>query len=132
MVWIVLALVALAVVIVARIYFNARRVQLQGRESWDAKLISTLRSRGYAPFNDYPVDFFLALPDEQACAAVRHALEAEGYSVDVKPVPDDPELHFSLHATKATRLILEIIQEHGQRMTQLATEHHGRYDGWTA
>ena len=31
--------------------------------------------RGYAPFNDYRVDFFLALPDEAACQAARARLE---------------------------------------------------------
>ena len=50
-------------IIVARVYFNMRKVkQANSSESWDEKVIAGLRQRGYAPFNPYPVDFFLALP----------------------------------------------------------------------
>ena len=89
------------------------------------------RSRGYVPFNEYPVDFFLALPDQAATQAVRARLEPE-FSVDIKPMQDDAELPFSLHATKSMRLILPDMQALSARMTALATEFKGRYDGWAA
>jgi hypothetical protein len=130
--WFLLLFVAAAAIIVARIYFNMRRVQRQETESWDAKVIERLRKAGYVPFNEYPVDFFLALPDEAACQSVRARLETEGFRVDVKPVENDPELHFSLHATKSMRLIVPDMQQLTRHMTQLATEHRGRYDGWAA
>jgi hypothetical protein len=130
--WFLLLFVAAAAIIVARIYFNMRRVQRQETESWDAKVIERLRKAGYVPFNEYPVDFFLALPDEAACQSVRARLETEGFRVDVKPVENDPELHFSLHATKSMRLIVPDMQQLSRHMTQLATEHRGRYDGWAA
>jgi hypothetical protein len=100
-------------------------------ESWDEQVIARLRSRGYAPFNDYRVDFFLALPDETACQAARARLEPE-FSVDVKALADDPELHFSLHATKTMRLVVPDMQDISRRLAALAAEFHGRYDGWAA
>jgi hypothetical protein len=129
---IVLFIVAVAI-IVARVYFNMRRLrQASSTESWDEKVIAGLRARGYAPFNPYPVDFFLALPDEAAVQGARARLESEGFGVDVKPLENDPELHFSLHATKTMKLIVPDMQELGRRMTALATEYRGRYDGWAA
>jgi hypothetical protein len=133
MAWIIVLFVVAVGIIVARVYFNLRRLRsASATESWDAKVIEGLRARGYAPFNEYPVDFFLALPDEVACQGVRVRLETEGFSVDLKPLKDDPELNFSLHATKTMRLIVPDMQDLSRRMTALAGEYHGRYDGWAA
>src|ERR1700756_1540821 len=97
----IIVFVVAVAIIIARVYFNMRKLrQASSTESWDEKVIAGLRSRGYAPFNPYPVDFFLALPDEAAVQAVRSRLESEGFGVDVKPLENDPELNFSLHATK--------------------------------
>ena len=129
---IVLFAIAVAI-IVARVYFNMRRLRkANSTESWDEKVIMGLRSRGYAPFNSYPVDFFIALPDDAAVQGARTRLESEGYGVDVKPLENDPELNFSLHATKTMKLVVPEMQEIGRRMTALATEFRGRYDGWAA
>ncbi|TLY60766.1 MAG: ribonuclease E inhibitor RraB [Gammaproteobacteria bacterium] len=106
MFWLIVAFGAATAIIVARIYFNMRKLQGSRTESWDAKVIERLRSQGYAPFNNYQVDFFLALPDETACRGVRARLEPEGFSVDVKPMENDPELCFSLHASKSMRICL--------------------------
>jgi hypothetical protein len=92
-------------------------------------MIAQLRSQGYAPFNDYRVDFFLALPDEAACAKARAALEPE-FTVDTKPMQE--ESGFSLHAAKSMRLVVPNMQEISRRLTALATELGGRYDGWAA
>ena len=120
-------------IIVARVFFNMRKVkQATSSESWDEKVIAGLRQRGYAPFNPYPVDFFLALPDEAAVQGVRSRLESDGFTVDVKPLENDPELHFSLHAKKTMRLIVPDMQELGRKLTAIATEFRGRYDGWAA
>jgi hypothetical protein len=133
MAWIIVLFVVAVGIIVARVYFNMRRLRSASTtESWDATVIEGLRARGYAPFNEYPVDFFLALPDELACQGVRARLESEGFSVDHKPLKDDPELNISLHATKTMRLIVPDMQELTRRMKALATEYHGRYDGWAA
>ena len=133
MAYAIVVFVVAVVIIVARVYFNMRKLrQATSSESWDEKVIAGLRQRGYAPFNPYPVDFFLALPDDAAVQAARTKLEADGFGVDVKPMENDPELHFSLHATKTMRLIVPDMQEIGRRMTALATEHNGRYDGWAA
>jgi hypothetical protein len=130
--WIMLLLLAAALVlIVARIYSKLRTGQKSRAESWDEQVIGRLRSQGYAPFNDYRVDFFLALPDEAACQGARARLEPE-FSVDVKPLANDPELAYSLHATKTMRLVIPDMQEISRRLTALATQFHGRYDGWAA
>lgn len=129
---IIMAFVAASAIILARIYFKIRRIRASQQQSWDARMIEQLRSRGYAPFNDYRVDFFLALPDEAACQAVRTRLEPQGFSVDSKPMSEKTELPFSLHATKSMRLIVPDMQELSRRMTELAGEFHGRYDGWAA
>jgi hypothetical protein len=129
----IVAFIFAVVIIVTRVYFNMRKVkQANSSESWDEKVIAGLRQRGYAPFNPYPVDFFLALPDEAATQNVRTRLESEGFAVDVKPLENDPELHFSLHATKTMRLIVPDMQELGRMLTAMAAEFHGRYDGWAA
>jgi hypothetical protein len=127
----VAALVVALILIVVRVYFKLRAAQRDRVASWDAQLIERLRSRGYVPFNDYPVDFFLALPDQAATQAVRARLEPE-FSVDIKPMQDEAEFPFSLHATKSMRLILPDMQALSARMTALAAEFRGRYDGWAA
>jgi Regulator of ribonuclease activity B len=132
MTWVIVTFVIAAAIIIARIYFKLRKIQGTKQESWDAKIIEQLRSKGYAPFNEYKVDFFLALPDEAACQGVRSRLEGDGFSVDVKPMAEKTDLPFSLHASKTMRLIVPDMQDLSQRMTALAEEFGGRYDGWTA
>ena len=129
--WTLLLLVAALALIAVRIYSKLRLAQKSRAESWDEQVIGRLRSQGYAPFKDYRVDFFLALPDEAACLGARSRLEPE-FSVDVKPLENDPALAYSLHATKTMRLVVPDVQEISRRLTALATEFHGRYDGWAA
>lgn len=131
MTWSVLALLGALGIVVLRIYFTLRAARKSRAESWDEQVIGRLRSQGYAPFHDYRVDFFLALPDEAACAGARARLEPE-FSVDVKPLADDRELSYSLHATKTMRLVVPDMQDISRRLTTLATELRGRYDGWAA
>jgi len=126
-----IALVVALLLIVARVYFKVRAAARNRVATWDAQLIERLRARGYVPFNDYAVDFFLALPNEAACQQVRARLEPE-FSVDIKPMQEQGEFPLSLHATKSMRLILPDMQALSARMTALATEFQGRYDGWAA
>jgi hypothetical protein len=130
---VVIVFVVAMAIIVARVYFNLRRLRRSNStESWDEKVVAGLRARGYAPFNDYPVDFFLALPDEAAVQAAQLRLQSQGFKVDVKPLPDDPQLRFSVHATRTMKLLVPDVQELGRNMSALAGELHGRYDGWAA
>src|SRR5215467_2183826 len=96
--WTVLLLAAALAVIALRIYFKLRETRKLRAESWDEQVIARLRSQGYAPFNDYKVDFFLALPSEAACQGARARLEPE-FHVDVKPLENDPEFINNLEAT---------------------------------
>jgi hypothetical protein len=132
MTWVVVAFVVAAAIIIARIFFKIKSIRGNKQESWDAKIIEQLRSKGYAPFNEYKVDFFLALPDEAACQQVRSRLESEGFSVDTKPMTEKTDLPFSLHASKSMRLIVPDMQALSTRLEALAGEFGGRYDGWTA
>jgi len=118
--------------VVARLYFTLRKMRPAHQESWDEKMVERLRSQGYAPFNQYPIDFFLALPDEATCIAVRARLEPDGFTVDTRPIEDESTLPMSLHATKAMRLILADMVEQSRRFSAIAAEFHGRYDGWAA
>jgi hypothetical protein len=127
----VVLLVAALALIALRVYSKLRASRKLRAESWDEQVIGRLRSQGYAPFKEYQVDFFLALPNEAACAGARARLEPE-FNVDVKPLENDPELAWSLHATKTMRLVVPDMQEISRRLTTLATELHGRYDGWAA
>jgi hypothetical protein len=130
--WVVVAFVVAAAIIIARIFFKIKNIRSNKQESWDAKIIEGLRSKGYAPFNEYKVDFFLALPDEAACEGVRSRLESDGFSVDAKPMTEKTDLPFSLHASKSMRLIVPDMQALSTRLDALAGEFGGRYDGWTA
>ena len=127
--WIYIVLVAALGLIAVRIYFKVRTVQGSRAETYDEQTIGRLRSQGYAPFNDYRVDFFLALPNETACQRARSRLEPE-FSVDSKPMQEGPG--FSLHASKTMRLIVPEMQEISRRLTALAAELGGSYDGWAA
>lgn len=121
-----------------RLYLVLRKLRPAHQETWDEKMIERLRSRGFAPFNEYPVAFFLAFPDEAACSAVRARLEPDGFSVDIKPMKtelfgqseSEESLPLGLHATKPMRLLIADVSELSKRMTQMAAEFHGRYDGW--
>jgi len=132
MTWVVVAFVVAAAIIIARIFVKLKNIRSTKQESWDAKIIEQLRSKGYAPFNEYKVDFFLALPDEVACQRVRARLESDGFSVDTKPMTEKTDLPYSLHASKSLRLIVPDMQALSARLDALATEFGGRYDGWTA
>jgi hypothetical protein len=132
MTWVVVAFAVAAAIIVARVFFKIKNIRSSKQESWDAKIIEQLRSKGYAPFNEYKVDFFLALPDEGACQRARSRLESDGFSVDTKPMTEKTDLPYSLHASKQMRLIVPDMQALSTRLDALATEFGGRYDGWTA
>ena len=128
----------IGVFLVARLFLVLRKLRPAHQDSWDEKMVERLRSRGFAPFNEYPVAFFLALPDEAACSAVRARLEPEGFSVDIKPMTtrlfgqseSEESLPLGLHATKLMRLLIADVSELSRRMTEIAAEFHGRYDGW--
>src|SRR5204863_4521106 len=100
--WFFLALVAALGLILVRVYVKLRAARSSRRESWDEQSVGRLRSQGYAPFNDYRVDFFLALPDDAAWQAARARLEPE-FSVGVQPLENDTVLFFRLRAAKAMR-----------------------------
>ncbi len=121
-----------------RLYFVMRRLRPAHQDTWDEKMVERLRARGFAPFNEYPVAFFLALPDEASCSAVRARLEPDGFLIDIKPMTtklfgqseSQDSLPLGLHATKTMRLLIADVSELSRRMTEIAAEFHGRYDGW--
>jgi hypothetical protein len=131
MTWYIVALLAALAVVGWRMFVKLRAAAGNRASDWDERQIALLRSKGYAPFREFPVDFFMALPDELACQRVRARLEPE-FRVDVKPLQEGREFHFSLHATKSMHLIVPEMQEVRGRLTALALEFKGRYDGWAA
>lgn len=132
MMWFTILVLAAAVIIVFRIYTKIRNLRNLRREDWDTRAIDRLRKQGSDPFKAHEVDFFLALPSEEACRAVNSQLETEGYAVDIKAVPESPDFAFSLHARKSMRLSVPDMQAISRRFNALAESHGGRYDGWAA
>lgn len=130
--WILIALVGAGIAAVVRIYFGLQRLRGDRADDWDAKMVERVRSQGVDPFKPHEVDFFFALPDTSACDALRTLLQAEEFSVDIKPVADSSQHPFSLHASKALRLAVPDMQEKSRRFKELAAAHGGRYDGWAA
>lgn len=133
MIWLLIILILVAFGVLLRIYFNLRKVRAASmRDDWDAKQISQLRSLGSDPFQPHQVDFFFGLPSEAACEGLRRDLEGEGFTIDVKPVPQAVDQPFSLHASKSMRLSVPDMQALSRRFTELAASHGGQYDGWAA
>lgn len=130
--WLLILVIAAGLGVLFRIYTKVRNLRRTGQDDWDSRTINRLRKQGSDPFAPHDVDFFFALPDDNATRAVNAQLESEGYSVDVKAVPDNPDLRFSLHARKSMRLSVPEMRELSRRFTELALAHGGRYDGWAA
>jgi regulator of ribonuclease activity B len=130
--WLLLFVVIAAGAVVLRFIQSVRKGREVHGQDFDAKLISQMRAKGMDPFQDHDVDFFFALPDETASAAVNRQLEALGFRVDVKAVPQNAEFPFSVHGCKRMRLHVPEMQELSRRFRALATAHRGRYDGWSS
>jgi hypothetical protein len=131
--WLLTLLVIAGAAALGRIYYSLRKMKEKTEKDWDARLIERLRKSGSDPFQPHEVDFFMAMPSEAAGRAVGSILEGEGYRVDVKPAPDNPDdTPFSLHATKSLRLSVPGMRELTGRFQELAKTHGGHYDGWSA
>ncbi len=131
--WLLTLLFVAGAAALGRIYYTLRKVNQKTEKDWDARLIERLRAAGSDPFQPHEVDFFMAMPSEAAGHSAAATLESEGYRVDVKPAPDNPGDHpFSLHATKALRLSVPGMRELTARFQELAAQHGGHYDGWSA
>jgi hypothetical protein len=128
--WLYLFLLAGAALAVGRIVYQVRRLRRQPVDDWDAKLIERLRRSGADPFRPHAVDFFLAMPTDAAARKVADLLAAQGYSVDVREVTENPGYLFSVHAQKSMQLTIDIVRENSARFRAIAAEHGGRYDGW--
>lgn len=131
--WIFALLGLAGVGVLWRVYYGVRQMKLKTVKDWDEQLIDRLRKSGSDPFQPHDVDFFMAMPSQEAGQAVAAILQGEGYTIDLHPAPDNPsDQPFSLHATKAMRLSVPGMKELTVRFKTMATEHGGHYDGWSA
>ena len=130
--WLLIVLIVAGFGILARIYFKLRNLRSGAQEDWDSRIIDRLRKAGSDPFKAHEVDFFFALPNESAAQAVNAQLERDGFAVDLKAVPDNPDFPYSLHARKSMRLSVPDMRELSRRFTELTHQNGGRYDGWSA
>jgi len=129
--WVLLALVVFAgAAVVFRFYSTMKKGREVHGADWDTKLIAEMRKRGQDPFQPHDVNFFFALPTADAAAAVNKQLEADGFQINVKAVPDNSEFPFSLHASRNMRVHAPEMIALSKRFNELAKAHHGRYDGW--
>jgi regulator of ribonuclease activity B len=115
-----------------RIWHNLQQLRRQRNDSWDARLIDQLRKRGSDPFKPHDVDFFLAFPAPDGAMEVERQLKGEGFDAEIVDTPDNGELRYVLHAHKSMQLTVPDMQELSRRLTEAATQRHGRYDGWSA
>jgi hypothetical protein len=127
--WMMIVLVGVAALSLLRIIMQIRKATTPVDNDWDSRFIGQLRKAGITPFEEYPVDFFFTLPTTAACDEVQALLEPEGYGCDSKPEIEGGT-GFSLHAQKATRLIVPDMQALTARFRALAEEKGGSYDGW--
>ena len=126
--WVVILLVAMAVVSLLRIISQWRRYSHRHVADWDEQFIMQLRKAGVNPFEDHTVDFFFTLPDAASCAEVRSLLIGEGYLCisDAQTAPGA----YSLNLQRRMRLVVPEMQALTARFKQLAEERGGTYDNW--
>lgn len=129
--WIYLVLILAGLLAAARVAVALRQARLRSQDDWDARLVKNLRAAGGNAFTPYEVDFFFNLPDEAACASVKHTLEGEGFAIDSRIASGEAASGYSLHARKHLRVSVTEMQGYSQRFRALAAQHHGHYDGWT-
>ena len=127
MTWIKIGLIVIAAISLIRIVFNVRRATVKVDDDWDSRFITQLRKAGVDTFKQHPVDFFFALPSDQACRAIGAELGRDGYHIDSRA---EPEGGFSLHANREMRLVVDDMQALTARFRALAEQHGGSYDGW--
>jgi hypothetical protein len=130
--WFVVFVLLAAAVVIVRFIQSVRKGREEHGQDFDTKLISQLRAKGMDPFKDHEVDFFFALPDEAASAAVNKDLEGRGFRVDVKAVPENSEYPLSVHGSKRMRIHAGDMKELSRHFRELAAVNRGRYDGWSS
>src|ERR1700748_2029133 len=114
------------VVALGRIYVSIRKMNEQKVKDWDEVQIDRLRKAGSDPFSPHDVDFFMAMPSQEAGLNVKAKLEAEGYRGDLRRPPDNPlPQPFSLHAIKSVRLSVPGMREISAQFRALAKENGG-------
>jgi hypothetical protein len=131
--WLWIFLIGAAALALARIFFSLKKLrEAQKTDDWDTRTLERLRTQGLDPFQPHDVDFFLALPSDEAGNAVMKRLETDGFAVHVKVVPESVDLPVTLRATRSMRLSLPEMKELSGRFAALARQQGGRYDGWVA
>jgi Regulator of ribonuclease activity B len=129
--WFLLFVALAGAAVLFKLIQSVRKGRAAHGQDFDTKLISQLRAKGMDPFKDHEVDFFFALPDDAACAAVNKVLEAQGFRVDVKAVANESEFPFSVHGSKSMRIHAPDMRALTEQFRELATANRGRYDGWS-
>jgi hypothetical protein len=125
-----LFLLAAAAIAIWRIVSQVRASTGRKREDWDQRMIENLRRGGHNPFQPIEVDFFVAMPSLEAANALARTLEAEGFTIDIREMPESTEQTHSVHALKVMQLHIDAVRQVSTRLTELASAAGGRYDGW--
>lgn len=128
--WLVIFLVAAAAIALGRIVQQLRKARNQREDDWDTKLIERLRRSGIDTFKPMNIDFFVALPTREAAESLASQLQQEGFTVDLREMPDSPGQTCSVHVAKRLSLNAHAIRGVSTRLRELANAAGGRYDGW--
>ena len=73
--WLLILVIGAGAAVIARIFMKVRKLRNAERDDWDSRAIDRLRKQGSDPFKPHEVDFFFALPDENATRPWRELFE---------------------------------------------------------
>lgn len=104
---------------------------VSAEDDGDALVIKQLRAARSKLGVPVPVDFYLYLPTQHAAETVAAAMRNDGYVVDVRaPEPSIPS--WACVATKTMVITPSTMRHVRVRLTALAKQSGGEYDGWEA
>ena len=103
----------------------------QSAEDGDAVVIEQLRASGSDLTKPIIVDLYLYFPKEPGANSVAEAMRSDGYTVEVRaPRPSIPD--WACIAKKSLMVTPAVMREVRARLTALAKQAGGEYDGWEA
>jgi hypothetical protein len=119
---------ALTVIIVVAALFLRRRPPVDTSDP-DAVVLEQLLRAGSDLSKLHEPEFFLYFPLESSAREVAQRLEAEGYTVSVRPGAHNSKSWVCL-ASKSLILRHVTLVDIRSRLEALAAEFEGEYDGW--
>lgn len=96
----------------------------------DQRTLDQLRAAGSDVSRTHTIEFYLHLPSQQDAKAAAATLQSEDFDTVVTPGKDGRR--WLCLAQKEMVPTIDNLSEARRTFTDLATQYHGRYDGWKA